>query len=130
MATERRAWDRPYRTELGTAAWKRTRARIRKRDGDRCYICGAHGIQVDHKVRGAGDHDGNLGVLCDAHHREKTQREAAEAMRDPSRRLKRPAEHHPGLIDPDGDRSECRPPTIQGGPARAPRAASMQLRQR
>jgi 5-methylcytosine-specific restriction endonuclease McrA len=44
------------------------RARIYRRDGHRCLICGAgEDLTLDHRVpiaRGGGDHDSNLQTMC------------------------------------------------------------------
>jgi 5-methylcytosine-specific restriction protein A len=77
--------------------WHARKAAVRKRDGDRCWVCGGYGAdQIDHKVRG-DDH--SLANLAPIHnvpcHQRKSQQEAhAERWKY---RESRPAEQHPGL---------------------------------
>jgi 5-methylcytosine-specific restriction endonuclease McrA len=89
--------------------WGRLRARILRRDGYACQwpvatggACGAHANQVDHKVgaqTGGSDELSNLWALCEWHHNRKTGREAsAVAHAQPPKA--RPAEPHPGMIQP------------------------------
>ncbi|MEU7830397.1 HNH endonuclease signature motif containing protein [Nonomuraea sp. NPDC049129] len=54
--------------------------RVRRRDRDRCYLCGSHGQIVDHirSVAEGGSWDlSNLACICGPCHHEKTQGEAA-----------------------------------------------------
>lgn len=89
--------------------WERIRRRILRRDGHVCQWplatggrCLEPANQVDHKVNaasGSDDHsDGNLWVLCQWHHDQKTGREASAVAHALPPRA-RPAEQHPGLID-------------------------------
>ena len=86
----RKPWhhDGRSRHERGYgSAWVKLRERILKRDDYLCQPCQREGrittaTQVDHitpKAKGGGDEDGNLQAICDAHHAEKSAREAAEA---------------------------------------------------
>lgn len=90
--------------------WARIRTRILKRDGWVCQwpvvtggLCGEPANQVDHKVnaaQGVDDHsDSNLWALCQWHHDRKTAGEASRAAHAMPPRA-RPAEAHPGMIDP------------------------------
>lgn len=74
--------------------WRRTRARILRRDDHRCTTCGARATDVDHIVpafRGGIEHDENLRALCRPCHKTKTANEA-----NPPRR--RTPERHPGIV--------------------------------
>jgi 5-methylcytosine-specific restriction endonuclease McrA len=54
-------------TDGSTWAWRKTRARILKRDNNRCRYCGAPATTVDHivpKSNGGSDHDSNLAAAC------------------------------------------------------------------
>jgi 5-methylcytosine-specific restriction enzyme A len=63
--------------------WKRTRARILRRDRHRCQwvteagLCLAPATEVDHVDRLAGDADWNLRALCHPHHARKSGQEGA-----------------------------------------------------
>lgn len=89
-----------WRSQPLPKGWERTRRRILRRDGRRCYLCGANGCrQVDHIVpviEGGGDEACNLAAICEACHATKT---AAEANRhNPmAQPRKRKEEAHPGL---------------------------------
>jgi 5-methylcytosine-specific restriction endonuclease McrA len=56
------------RPSLDTAAWRKTRAWVRQRDGNRCTECGeTTGLVVHHLVRpqdGGTDETSNLTTLC------------------------------------------------------------------
>lgn len=60
------------RPELDTGQWKRIRAAVRRRDGNRCVHCGAEqGLSVHHVVParlGGTDDMSNLVTVCRAHH--------------------------------------------------------------
>jgi 5-methylcytosine-specific restriction protein A len=70
------------------SAGVRDRNRIRARDHGQCQQCIRekrehinNGFEVDHIVplwKGGSDDDGNKEVLCDAHHKAKSAREASE----------------------------------------------------
>ncbi len=83
--------------------WERTRGRILRRDGGRCYICGAEGCtHVDHIVpvsQGGGEEDDNLAAICDRCHGHKTALEANAAK---PKRARPRNEPHPGLIGGGG----------------------------
>jgi 5-methylcytosine-specific restriction protein A len=89
--------------------WDRIRRRILRRDGWACRwdtgqgsVCGAPANQVDHKLpasQGGTDDDSNLWALCQWHHDLKTAHEASAAAHALPPR-DRPAEPHPGLVDP------------------------------
>ena len=72
--------------------------RILKRDGYRCYLCGAPGCRkVDHVVpvsQGGGEEDSNLAAICDDCEKRKTAREANAAK---PKRARPVTERHPGL---------------------------------
>ncbi len=75
------AWSQGARGRPMPAGWQATRRRILDRDRYTCRACGAEATDVDHIIRGAGDHDANLQALCEWCHDAKTQAEAAEARR-------------------------------------------------
>jgi 5-methylcytosine-specific restriction protein A len=89
--------------------WAEARAarRVLARDGHRCQIrgphCIGHATECDHvvplSVTGtAGDHDANKQAACTVCHKAKTEAEKQAGRAGKSRR--RPAERHPGFIDP------------------------------
>jgi 5-methylcytosine-specific restriction enzyme A len=108
VTPDREAWAGSTRAANLPADWKARRARVLRRDPVctlRTHCAGAPSVEVDH----AGDkHDHRLemlrGVCTDCHlHRTLAQAataRTAQAAR-PNRRL-RPAERHPGLIEPGG----------------------------
>ena len=69
---------------ISARPWRRTRDQVLARDpvcriaGPRCTTVAT---EVDHIVRGAGDHDTNLQGACHPCHQAKTQTEAAAARR-------------------------------------------------
>jgi len=69
--SRRRGSSRP---ELDGAQWKRTRAAVRRRDGNRCVVCGATTrLEVHHVVParlGGDDSMDNLVTVCVLHHRQ------------------------------------------------------------
>lgn len=89
-----------YRSTPLPSNWKRLRARVLRRDGGFCHVCGAPGADaVDHIVpafRGGTDDESNLAPIHDhvpPHcHRAKTARES-----NPPRR--RPVGTHPGALE-------------------------------
>jgi hypothetical protein len=64
----------PSRPELDGAQWKRTRAAVRRRDGNCCVVCGSSTrLEVHHVVParlGGGDEMDNLVTVCVLHHRQ------------------------------------------------------------
>jgi 5-methylcytosine-specific restriction endonuclease McrA len=64
----------PSRPELAGAQWKRTRAAVRRRDGNQCVVCGrSDRLSVHHIVParlGGGDGMDNLVTVCVLHHRQ------------------------------------------------------------
>lgn len=66
------------RPELAGAQWKRTRAAVRRRDGNRCVVCGRNDrLSVHHVVParlGGGDEMDNLVTVCVLHHRQADAR--------------------------------------------------------
>jgi 5-methylcytosine-specific restriction enzyme A len=82
------AWSKVSRHKRGYGAvWVKTREAILKRDNHLCQPCLTNGrptpaTQVDHiinKSDGGTDDHGNLQAICTDCHKDKTQREAAEA---------------------------------------------------
>lgn len=87
--------------------WAQIRRRVLERDNHECqwladgWYCGARANQVDHIVPGGSDDLSNLQALCEQHHELKSKREGAAAYwkkrREIDKRLRKPAEKHPGL---------------------------------
>lgn len=78
--------------------WKTLRKKVLTRDGQRCYLCGAHATQVDHVVNVAagGSHDpDNLAAICEGCHRIKSSTEQRKAT---TKRPARTPETHPGAL--------------------------------
>jgi hypothetical protein len=84
---------------LNTSRWQTLRAQVRRRDGNRCVVCGAtERLSVHHVVAavdGGRDTLDNLVTLCVTHHRRadaaRRSRPADGEMRaDPSRFLDDP----------------------------------------
>lgn len=69
------------RPDLDTSRWQTVRAQVRRRDGNRCVICGTtERLSVHHVVKardGGLDTPDNLVTLCVTHHRQ------ADAARRP-----------------------------------------------
>ena len=91
-----------WRTAPLPPGWERVRRRVLRRDGYRCYVCGAEGAsQVDHIIpvsRGGTDDESNLASICNACHAAKTSREA-NARNPKAAPRKRQPERHPGFVD-------------------------------
>ena len=66
--------------------WPTIRARILKRDGYRCYLCGALADQVDHKQRGDNHSEHNLAAICGPCHRRKSGQEGNRGWGSTARR--------------------------------------------
>jgi 5-methylcytosine-specific restriction endonuclease McrA len=65
---------RPHTRNGSTRKWRKARARILRRDGERCAYCGGHADQVDHVVpvfAGGSDKRENLVAACGRCNREK-----------------------------------------------------------
>lgn len=98
------AWQSGGRSRTGTAAHRRWRTAVLRRDDYRCRRCGHHDpsgrtLRADHVVNvKAGGDDGvaNGQTLCEHCHNDKTQGEAARARAQ--RRRPWPVERHPGLL--------------------------------
>lgn len=96
------AWTSSDRARRLPRGWASIRARILRRDRNRCRWpltyggeCGAPAGEVDHRDDPDDHGDANLWALCSAHHRAKTQAES-RAARSPSAARRRPPEPHPG----------------------------------
>lgn len=98
------AWEGSKRNTKNPPGWAETRARIFKRDGRRCYICGGVGAdEIDHVLAielGGGHEDSNLAAIHSSPcHKRKTAQDAAKARaRRPRITMARERERHPGLI--------------------------------
>ena len=86
--------------DTSSHAWRRQRVVILMRDRGVCHVCHLAGAtEVDHIVPvslGGTDDPSNLAAICSPCHAKKSSAEG-NAARVSS---KRPAERHPGLIDP------------------------------
>jgi 5-methylcytosine-specific restriction endonuclease McrA len=79
--------------------WPKIRAKVMKRDGGRCRLCGAPASSVDHIVaryRGGTDDESNLRAICTRCHNTKTAADARAARQTAPR--KRGVPSHPGLL--------------------------------
>jgi 5-methylcytosine-specific restriction endonuclease McrA len=77
------------RPSLDKAAWQRTRAAVRRRDGNACVVCGAtERLSVHHILAaraGGGDTMDNLVTLCRAdHNAAETQLRRARPRPEPT----------------------------------------------
>lgn len=107
------------RTQPLPKGWDRLSRRIIRRDHGICHICGQRGAdQTDHIIpasQGGTDHPTNLAAIhADPCHRDKTQREAAQAnpLAKPRRRQ---AEPHPGEIAQGGEDPPSTPSPDRSG---------------
>lgn len=101
------AWSNSDRRERLPASWPQIRARVLRRDGQRCthrhndVRCEEIATDVDHIVPGDDHREANLRSLCGWHHRAKSSREGAVAKAAARRRQDRKfrrTEGHPGLL--------------------------------
>lgn len=78
-------WESSNRRAELPPDWEKRKRRVKRRDGNRCVICGSSDrLEVDH-IDDPDDHsDENLQTLCHRHHMQKTQREAAAGRRRPA----------------------------------------------
>lgn len=97
-------WHTSNRRSRLPKDWTKRVAAVKERDGGRCRQilpsgarCPRPGRDVDHRERGDNHDLSNLQLLCEEHHRLKTNSEWAEGKK---RKLapKRPAERNPGLL--------------------------------
>lgn len=93
------SWEGHPRTT--TPTWRKTRARILKRDHGICHVCGQPGAdEVDHVIPdfegGPSTIDNLAPIHDDPCHRRKSSAEGLRARWQRSAR-KRPTEQHPGL---------------------------------
>lgn len=94
-------WDTSDRRHTLPPGWDHIRARILKRDGYACTVCGHVATEVDHVIphhAGGSDHDDNLTSLCRTHHAAKSSLEGHDAMRQARAAARRPRLRHPGLM--------------------------------
>lgn len=98
------AWsDSRYpRAQRLPADWQKRRARVLRRDGGVCQMCGHEGAtEVDHIRRGDNHDLANLQAVHSECHKVKTARESGQASGAASRARAaakyRPKEPHPGL---------------------------------
>lgn len=85
-------WDRSKRKASLPANWQRLRLRILKRDGHRCYLCGASANRVDHVTPaylGGTDMESNLAAICGQCDSRKSAIEGNNARWHPSKGPKR-----------------------------------------
>lgn len=101
MAWEKDRTRSPTSAVVTTAAWRKVRAQVLKRDRNRCQLdepgCTGQATQVDHIVNvadgGAPLDPTNLVSACPTCNGRKAQREATKARNA----WKRKPEKHPGL---------------------------------
>lgn len=94
-------WADSGRSQRLPPDWPARRAKVLKRDGRICWLCGGAGADaVDHKVRGDDHSDANLAAVhqdvwpyC---HRKKNASEGHAARW--RHRMARSPERHPGLL--------------------------------
>lgn len=75
-------------------------AQALRRNGRRCYMCGAAGVPLerDHIIpvaEGGANDLANCGPICGDCHKPKSERERIRAYRRKQAKAKRPAEPHP-----------------------------------
>jgi 5-methylcytosine-specific restriction endonuclease McrA len=83
--------------------WKSRRAKVLRRDGNACTVCGAPASEVDHVVPVAegGSHElHNLAAICTPCHLRKTAEERARGRQRAAARKPRfrGPEPHPGAL--------------------------------
>ncbi|WP_329520522.1 HNH endonuclease [Spirillospora sp. NBC_01491] len=98
------AWENSNRADRLPKDWRRTRARILRRDRRTCQLTGPDCIgtatEVDH-IQAGDDHDpANLQAVCTRCHASKSGHEGGTASTQAraARPRLRPAESHPGLL--------------------------------
>lgn len=100
-------WGTESRARTSTAAHRRRRARVFKRDGYSCQlrypnVCTGQAEELDHidnvAAGGRDDDDSNGQAVCNPCHKVKIAREAAAGRRAKLAQLRIPAERHPGLL--------------------------------
>lgn len=98
------AWATSDRSERLPDGWPDIVRRIKARDKGRCQAprhnprCDGRGTDVDHVQAGDNHSMGNLQLLSEACHRDKTGRESAARNQQIAALKKRPQEPHPGRI--------------------------------
>ena len=96
-------WQSSTRRARLPKSWHQLRQRVKRRAGGRCewtergVRCPAQGNQCDHIIAGDDHSLANLQWLCAKHHAIKSSREGGAGGRGRRRRMKRPAEPHPGF---------------------------------
>lgn len=97
------AWETSDRRDRLPPDWHKRVAKVKERDGGRCTWklrsgkrCPRRGTDVDHRVSGDNHELSNLQLLCEDHHKRKTQWEA-QAGRGKRKPPPRREERHPGV---------------------------------
>jgi 5-methylcytosine-specific restriction protein A len=104
---QRRSWSGPRTRSSGvtnTAAWKRLRQDVLKRDKHQCQVrgpyCTGHATQVDHVINtaagGAELDPANCQAICSSCNARKASAEGAAARA--RGKAQRPKPLHPGLV--------------------------------
>lgn len=99
-------WENSTRRDRLPDDWWKRRARVKRRAGGKCEAtvhdpkCDGIGTDADHIIEGDDHSDANLQWLSYPCHKAKTSRENARRNRDRARLRLRPAEAHPGRIQP------------------------------
>ena len=94
-------WQNSNRRNELPREWHKLRAKVKKRDGDTCVLCGRAGTDVDHIVPGDDHSLMNLRLLCSDCHLKKSAEEGGAAYRAKRRAIEnklRRTEQHPGIL--------------------------------
>lgn len=100
------AWDTSDRRLRLPPDWPAIRRAVKARAGGRCEYahhvaaCNGRGTDADHITPGDDHSLGNLQWLSAECHKDKTRRETIARNKSMAALRKRPAEPHPGRIDP------------------------------
>lgn len=82
--------------------WPQIRRAVIRRDEGKCVWCGQPGTEVDHIGPRDCHEVYNLRLLCGPCHQARTSRQGGKAyhaaMRASRKKLRRPVEKHPGLL--------------------------------
>jgi 5-methylcytosine-specific restriction protein A len=102
-------WSNSDRRSRLPPDWEKIRKRVLRRDNRECQqelpdgggICGEYATDVDHIDAGDDHRESNLQALCGPHHRSKSSREGAQALKAKRTKISKRfviTEEHPGMI--------------------------------